>query len=100
MLRKMLIGLAVAGALAFVAPSVSAQTVCGERAEFLKYLGTKHNEAPTAMGMTRSGQLIEVLSSRKGSFTIIVTNPQGRSCMVAAGDAWEAVKTVALGPQT
>jgi hypothetical protein len=78
--------------------TASAQTLCGERANFLKHLGTNHQEAPTSMGLTSTGKVIEVLTSEKGTWTIIITDPDGNSCLVAAGEAWEAIKRVALKP--
>lgn len=90
--------LSLAGATALVASSASAQTLCGERQNFISHLGKNHKEATTAMGLTSSGKVIEVLTSEKGSWTIIVTNPDGRSCLVAAGEEWEAVKRIAMDP--
>lgn len=70
---------------------------CGTRATVLDYLSTKYSEKPIAMGVAANGSLIEVLSSKKGStFTIIVTVPDGKTCMVAAGEGWEDL----LGPVT
>ena len=44
------------------------------------------------MGVAENGGLIEVLSSQKGStFTIIVTSPEGETCMVAAGEDWQGL---------
>lgn len=63
---------------------------CGARNTVLDYLSTKYAEKPVAMGIAANGSLIEVLSSKKGTtFTIIVTAPDGKSCMVAAGEGWE-----------
>ena len=63
---------------------------CGARNTVLDYLSTKYAEQPVAMGVAANGSLIEVLSSKKGStFTIIVTVPDGKTCMVAAGEGWE-----------
>lgn len=67
----------------------SAQTVCGERSQFLHRLSKSHSESPVAMGLVSSGSVLEVLASENGSWTIIVTMPTGNSCVVAAGEAWE-----------
>jgi hypothetical protein len=71
--------------------AVSAQgNNCGARKTVLAYLSTKYEEKPIAMGIAANGSLIEVLSSNKGTtFTIIVTAPDGKTCMVAAGEGWE-----------
>lgn len=68
---------------------VSAQTVCGTRDKFLDHLSQSYGEIPTATGITSNGKLIEILTSRKGTFTIIVVMPDGKACLLAAGEAWQ-----------
>lgn len=73
---------------------------CGARTIVLDYLSTKYSEKPVAMGIAANGSLIEVLSSKKGStFTIIVTVPDGKTCMVAAGEGWEDLLGQVKKPQ-
>jgi hypothetical protein len=63
---------------------------CGQRKTVLNYLSSKYSEKPIAMGIAANGGLIEVLSSLEGTtFTIILTMPEGETCMVAAGESWE-----------
>ena len=71
-----------------------------ERKIVLKYLSNKFSEQPIAMGLAANGGLIEVLTSRKGlTFTIIVTMPEGDTCMVAAGEGWENLPDTLPQPQ-
>lgn len=73
---------------------------CGARNTVLDYLSAKFEEKPIAMGIAANGSLIEVLSSTKGTtFTIIVTAPDGKTCMVAAGEGWEDLIGRAKKPQ-
>ncbi len=83
--------------IALHATPVSAQTVCGERAKFIEMLGMKYLEQPVSMGLTSTGAVIEVLTSPKGSWSILLTDPTGSTCMVAAGDTWEAVPRPVAG---
>jgi len=88
------------GFLAFSAPAGTAEQIgttrCESRAAVLDYLSTKYSEAPVAMGVAKNGSLVEVLTSGAGStFTIIVTRPNGTTCMVAAGQGWESLSTLA-----
>ena len=54
-----------------------------------------------ATNLASNGTVLEVLASNKGSWTIILTKPDGMSCVVASGEAWEQVEQhLALGPQT
>ena len=63
---------------------------CESRETVLKFLSSTYAEAPVAMGVSKDGGLVEILTSGPGStFTIIVTMPDGLTCMVAAGDSWE-----------
>ena len=73
------------------APSQGQQ--CDERTKVLGHLATKYREAPVAIGVTSAGGLVEVLSTGDGNtWTIIVSNPNGVACLVAAGEGWRAIR--------
>lgn len=76
----------------------TAQTVCGKRGEFLQRLSRNYDEAPVAVGLVSNGNVIEVLVSESGSWTIILTRPDGVSCVVAAGEAWQDLPELVSGP--
>ena len=80
------------------ATSAVAQTVCATRDSFVDQLGTKYEESPIAVGLTATGSMIEVLASKDGSWTIIITKPGGPTCMVSHGEAWQNIAKVAMGP--
>jgi len=90
--RRLALGVAalLAGLLAGPA-GAAAQGYCGERAALLRQLEASHREAPAARGLTGRGRVVELLTSDSGSWTIIVTAADGTSCLVAAGEAWEAL---------
>jgi len=49
-------------------------------------------EALVARGVTSGGGLVEVLTDAKGAtWTIIVTTPEGVSCLVADGEGWRTM---------
>ncbi len=100
MLKKWSAALTISTATALFATSVFAQTVCGPRDKFVSHLAKKHAEQTTAMGLASNGRVVEVLSAENGSWTIIITEPGGQSCVVAAGEAWEAIQAdhVAMKP--
>lgn len=106
MFRKMLIipmfslGLMFPATLGIAENPNDSSANCGQRATVLKYLSAKYSEKPIAMGVAASGGLIEVLTSKEGStFTIIVTTPEGDTCMVAAGQSWENLADDLARPQ-
>lgn len=79
-----------------VASTATAQTMCSKRSKFLDSLAQGYAESPVAMGLVSNGSVLEVLTSEKGTWTIIVTLPNGMSCVVASGEAWEEVERLAL----
>ena len=89
---------AILFAVALGAPTaaLAASPSCAPRTELLKQLSVRFSEAPIAAGLASNGALIEVLTSGNGStWTIIVSKPNGASCLVAAGESWQALKRVA-----
>lgn len=83
----------LAAGLVCVSSLSHGQSMCHERTEFVTELGRKYLEAPVAYGLTSTGQVIEVLASGTGSWTLIVTSPDGTSCALAAGDSWAKLPT-------
>ena len=76
-----------------LASPVVAAPQCDKRDKVLGMLAKKYREAPIAAGVTNTGGLVEVLTDHKGgTWTIIVTSPQGMSCLVAAGEGWRNMK--------
>ena len=69
---------------------------CANRADFLNHLSANYKEAPVAMGLTANGGLLEVVASADGSWTIIVTMPNGMSCGVASGMSWESTAEIKI----
>jgi hypothetical protein len=83
---------------AIPAAAAAGSPPCAPRPELLKQLANKFHEEPAALGLTNSGSLIEVLTSDDGStWTIMITQPKGPSCLVAAGASWEQLKRAAKG---
>jgi hypothetical protein len=83
--------LVLAAALAMGASAASAQTQmpCGERDALLAQLAAQYKEAPTGFGITPNGAVVELLTSEKGSWTLLLTLPGGKSCLIGSGDGWE-----------
>ena len=92
--------IALGAGLALLSTAAAAQSQCNDRQKVIDLLAQKYKEAPVASGVTNNGGLVEILSSDKGNtWTIIVTTPQGVSCLVAAGEGWRAMQKVALDPE-
>lgn len=84
---------------AFLEPAYAQQTpACAERTAILKHLAEKYTETPVALGLANNGGVLETLVSKGGdSWTIIITMPNGATCMVAAGENWEKIPRVPSG---
>jgi hypothetical protein len=85
--------LITAAALCAVASAASAQTagtpMCAPRADIVSQLEKKYGETRRGAGLQNRGAVTEVFASAEtGTWTIIVTRPDGTACAVAAGEAW------------
>ncbi len=84
---------------AFLLPAVAAEApapamICGERAKVLAALRAGYREVPVGMGMSHAGGMVELLAAPDGAtWSVVVTAPDGRACLVAAGEAWRVVPT-------
>jgi len=84
---KHLVGLCVI--LCLPAAAVAQAAECGQRDQVVERLASRYSERLTAGGLqeTDSTQsVIEVWASTEtGTFTVLLTNPDGIACIVAAG---------------
>ncbi len=90
MFKRITVFALIFGALA-AAPPVWAQSQgsCAPRDTVISQLAGKFAEVRKGAGLANANALIEVWTSKStGSWTIIVTQANGTSCIVAAGDTW------------
>lgn len=101
--RHILLLAALAPALFWAAPA-TAQQVCVPREQAVAWLEEQFSEKPLGRGLTSDGRaMFELFVSEEGSWTILVSQPKGPSCVVAAGQHWRQVPDpsrdqVAVGP--
>lgn len=79
---------AVAIGLVFTPPA-EATSHCDDRAALLEQLQEDFDESPHAIGLGLDGNIIEILVSPAGTWTILSTSPRGLTCIVAGGTNWE-----------
>jgi len=82
-------GVAVAGSL-----------LCYPRDDLLAGLELRHSEQPAFVGVTADGRLFEVLVGADGSFTALLSLPEGLACPLAAGEGWRPTPQPAEEPAT
>lgn len=66
--------------------------LCSQRPNVVDGLRAEFGERLVGQGVSSAGVIIEVFAATTGSWTILATNAAGVSCLVSAGEAWEAVK--------
>lgn len=92
--RLAILALAIVALLGARAEPAAGQTrpSCNWRDRVIEQLGKKYGEQPIAYGVSNAGDLVELLATKdRDTWTIIVTEPNGRSCMVGAGEGWRPV---------
>ena len=80
---------------AFATPALAVK--CGNREKVVEHLQSKYSEQLTVGGLQRardSMSVMEVWSSQEtGTYTVLLTAPDGITCIVAAGtDFFEATR--------
>ncbi|MBT8459080.1 MAG: hypothetical protein KJN60_05375 [Boseongicola sp.] len=72
------------------AQTAIAEPNCGPRAAVIAHLGENFGETRQSIGIGQEGRVVEVFASLEtGTWTITVTLPDGTTCLVAAGRAFE-----------
>lgn len=71
-------------------PAPVAPTVCAPRGDLLAALESQYGEQTAAIGLADDGTVFEIVAAAGGAtWTLIVTGPDGVSCVAAAGAAWQ-----------
>ena len=84
---------ALLGPVGAHAQTKSQTLLCDQRASIIGHMAEKYREAPVAIGVTSTGSIVEVLTTGDGTtWTIIVSNPNGTSCLIAVGEGWRALR--------
>ncbi|WP_417770506.1 hypothetical protein [Stappia sp.] len=90
MFKHLVLATVLMGVLSAAQPAWAAK--CALRDTVVERLSNKYSEQLTAGGLQSSPILttmVEVWASEEtGTFTVILTNPEGVSCILAAGTDW------------
>lgn len=74
-----------------IATEAGAAQLCASRSDFIAFLKGHFGEVEVGQGLSSRGHLVEVFVSPAGNWTILLSQPDGRSCLVDAGEAWVTV---------
>lgn len=83
-------------ALAYHTSADAQRMICEDRDRLIDILGERFEETQRAFGLQNDGRVFELYASPDGSWSALITMPDGRSCLIAAGEAWT---TVAPAPE-
>lgn len=83
--------------LAHQAAHAQGQSNCAQRSQVVERLETKYGESRRSVGLAANSGVVETFASdESGTWTIVITLPNGMTCLVAAGNAFEPVEDAAL----
>jgi hypothetical protein len=90
-MQQTLFALSLGFGLAIMAQAAQSQTTsCGDREKVITSLAQKYGETRQGIGLGRNNGVMEIYASDDtGTWTILVTLPNGQACLIAAGDAFE-----------
>ena len=83
-MRKM-IGLCMTLAALGAPMAQAAPQNCGPHADVVAFLSGKYSERRIMMGLTANGQVLELYAADSGTWTVVVSAPDGRACLIASG---------------
>lgn len=77
------------GVILTVPGVASAKAACFDRGDLIANLETKYGETFAGGGLQNQESIMEVWSSsEKGTWTVLMTRADGKSCIVATGTNW------------
>jgi hypothetical protein len=85
------------GAAILMTGRAEAQAVCGSHEQIVAQLGQVYKETQQSLGLAANGSVIEVFASDAGTWTILITDVNGQTCMAAAGEAWQTMASADPG---
>ncbi|TKB09478.1 MAG: hypothetical protein E5V75_30805 [Mesorhizobium sp.] len=80
---------AVGAMLALSAFPTQAQIICGGHTYLVARLAEAFEEKRLGYGVAGEVAVFELFVSESGTWTILMTDVKGQSCILAAGEGWE-----------
>ncbi|AYG65357.1 MULTISPECIES: hypothetical protein [unclassified Rhizobium] len=80
--------------IAILYPGVAdsqAKLVCAQRVDIVAFLGDHLSEKLSAVGKLDPNTIVEIYAAESGSWTLLISDASGRSCIILSGDNWESI---------
>lgn len=85
----------IGAALALSTLSAQAQFICGGRNDLVAGLAQAFQQKQLGYGVVGQSAIVEIYVSASGTWSMLVTDVQGRSCIFATGEGWESTAIAA-----
>ena len=84
---------ALVAVLLLLASPAAGQTLCGKHNDIIARLAARYAETPHFIAITDGNWMAEIFISKGGeTWSLVITNSMGTSCITASGKNWRAVK--------
>ncbi len=80
-----------------IAGKAEAAPQCGNHDKIVEVLGDKFKETRRVMGVVNSTAVMEIFMSPQGTWTMVITDTRGISCITASGEEWQDVPVAIAG---
>ncbi|QQA45035.1 hypothetical protein FHY64_16090 [Pelagovum pacificum] len=78
--------------MSLAAHEAAAQSRCASRDAVVTGLAERYGESRQSMGLAANNTVVEIFASEEtGTWTITMTRPGGPTCLVASGEAFQAM---------
>lgn len=71
---------------------------CGVRDTVIERLELRFGEIQQGTGLVSTNRVLELWRSKDGTWTILMTRPDGKTCIMAAGEGWDEKGAVPGSP--
>jgi hypothetical protein len=91
--------LAMFAAISLISNTKTAQAApqCGNHDKIVDVLDYKFKETRRVMGVVNSKAVMEIFMSPQGTWTMVITDTRGISCISTAGEEWQDVPVAVAG---
>ncbi|MEO5373166.1 MAG: hypothetical protein H7840_02675 [Alphaproteobacteria bacterium] len=79
------------------AAETGAEPMCDDHRSIVEALAKGYAERLSAVGIAGGAGVLEVFASSAGTWSIVVTDPGGQSCIMAVGTGWETLPPQVAG---
>ena len=79
------------------ANTTEAAPQCGNHDKIVDVLGNKFKETRRVMGVVNAKAVMELFMSPQGTWTMVITDTSGLSCITASGEEWQDVPIAVAG---